>query len=234
MRPFFSYYGGKWRIAANYPQPTHDTIVEPFAGSAGYSVRFGTGKRVILCDVDKDICSAWQYLIDATATDILRLPDIGADDSVESIDVCDGAKSLIGYWLNRGTSVPCKRPSAWMRSGKYAGSFWGEAVRRRIANQVHMLRGWEVHNCGYADIRERAGVARATWFVDPPYIGAGKHYRHSAIDYEHLAQWCNELDGQVIVCENLGAEWLPFKSPFSCRTQRRGKRSTEVSYVRNT
>ena len=42
MKPFFRYYGGKWRDCAKYPPPQFDTIVEPFAGSAGYSVRHHT------------------------------------------------------------------------------------------------------------------------------------------------------------------------------------------------
>lgn len=31
LRPFWSYYGGKWRIAERYPRPAFDRIIEPFA-----------------------------------------------------------------------------------------------------------------------------------------------------------------------------------------------------------
>jgi site-specific DNA-adenine methylase len=34
LRPFFTFYGGKWRAAPFYDAPTHGHIVEPFAGSA--------------------------------------------------------------------------------------------------------------------------------------------------------------------------------------------------------
>ena len=54
----------------------------------------------------------------------------------------------------------------------------------------------------------------ATWFIDPPYSGnAGGCYKYKKIDYESLAVWCRNRIGQVIVCENEGATWLPFK-PF--------------------
>jgi len=33
LKPFWQYYGGKWRAAPHYPKPRHDTIVEPFAGA---------------------------------------------------------------------------------------------------------------------------------------------------------------------------------------------------------
>jgi hypothetical protein len=39
VRPFFSFFGSKWRVAPHYPAPERDLIIEPFAGSAGYSLR---------------------------------------------------------------------------------------------------------------------------------------------------------------------------------------------------
>ena len=39
LKPFWRYYGGKYRAAPAYPPPRLGTIVEPFAGSAGYSLR---------------------------------------------------------------------------------------------------------------------------------------------------------------------------------------------------
>ena len=74
---------------------------------------------------------------------------------------------------------------------------------------------------------------RATWFVDPPYVGAGTHYRCSskAIDFDHLGAWCVDRRGQVLVCENEGATWLPF-APFreikACGGSGRTSRSAEV------
>lgn len=62
----------------------------------------------------------------------------------------------------------------------------------------------------------------ATWFIDPPYRGRpGSHYRYGSklIDYTNLAAWCQMLPGQVIVCEQHGADWLPFERlSSSCRT----------------
>jgi hypothetical protein len=37
LKPFFNYYGGKWRVARRYAPPEHDLIIEPFAGAAGYA-----------------------------------------------------------------------------------------------------------------------------------------------------------------------------------------------------
>lgn len=42
LRPFFTYFGAKWRAAPHYPPPTHPTVIEPFAGAAGYALRHHT------------------------------------------------------------------------------------------------------------------------------------------------------------------------------------------------
>ncbi len=56
IRPFFSYFGAKWRLAPRYPAPAHRTIVEPFAGSAGYACRY-PDHRVILVERDPVIAA---------------------------------------------------------------------------------------------------------------------------------------------------------------------------------
>src|SRR5262245_39743395 len=61
IRPFFGYYGGKWRDAVrNYPPPYHGTIVEPFAGSAGYALRYWD-KKVVLYERDPVVAAVWRY-----------------------------------------------------------------------------------------------------------------------------------------------------------------------------
>ena len=69
MKPFFTYYGGKYRAAPKYPAPRHETIVEPFAGSAGYSVRH-FARDVRLYDVDPIIVGVWSYLTRTPADEI--------------------------------------------------------------------------------------------------------------------------------------------------------------------
>lgn len=227
--PFFCYYGGKWRIAGKfYPEPRHNVIVEPFAGSAGYALRY-PDRSVILCERDPIVASVWRYLIRASASDISALPDLGRGQTVEDLQVSQEARWLIGFWLNKGVSRPRKRPSKWMRSGIRPGSFWGPRVRLQIASQVKAIRHWRVYECSYEDCPE---VGQATWFIDPPYEAAGKHYAFGSeqIDYTALALWCRSRFGQVIVCENEGATWLPF-SPLARTKTARSKRSSEALWL---
>jgi len=99
MWPFFTFYGGKWRAAPHYDGPIYDTIVEPFAGAAGYSVRY-FDRKVILVEKDPVVASVWRFLIRSSASDIRNLPLIDMDQSVEDLRVCEEAKRLIGFWLN--------------------------------------------------------------------------------------------------------------------------------------
>ena len=234
-RPFFGYYGGKWRNAVKlYPPPRHETIVEPFAGSAGYAMRYYT-RKVILCEKDERIYGVWKYLTSpkVTAKTIMAIRDFDLEkgETVEDLKLCQEAEWLVGFWLNRGVSNPRKRPSKWMRDKIRPGSFWGQRVKETIASQINRIKHWKVHHCGYEDLPE---IGVATWFIDPPYQKAGKHYRHSsdAIDFEsELGPWCQSRLGQAIVCENEGAHWLPFRELADTKTTRAGKRSKEVYWL---
>lgn len=233
IRPFFGFYGGKWRDALkHYPAPKHNTIVEPFAGSAGYSVRYAA-RRVILCEVDPTLAQVWTYLTKVSPREILRIPDIEPGASLDDLRVSQEAKWLIGLWLNRGVSTPRRSPSRWMRDGIRPGSFWGQRVRETIASQVHAIRHWEIYNCSYENV---PAPRFATWFIDPPYQKAGRHYRFGSeqLNYAELAMWCRARRGLVIVCENAGADWLPFRHLADVKTTRSEKRSKEVIWTQES
>lgn len=226
MKPFFTFYGGKWRAAPLYPKPTKNVIIEPFAGAAGYAVR-NYERDVILVEKDPEIAALWRYLIAADRTEIEALPLIQMDQSVNELDVSPAAKTLIGFWLNKGTVTACKKPSAWMRQGINLSGWWGPEIRARIADQVNCISHWRVIEGSY----ENAPDIEATWFIDPPYAKAGKVYRHNSksLDFATLGKWCQSRNGQVMVCENDGAEWLPFK-PFAKIKSTEGKRGKAKSH----
>jgi DNA (cytosine-5)-methyltransferase 1 len=230
LRPFFTFYGGKWRDAVkHYPAPAHATIVEPFAGSAGYALRY-YDRNVVLYDIDPVIVGVWDYLIHVSHAEIRAIPDVPMDGHVDDLKIPQEARWLVGFWLNAGTSMPRKTPSRWMRDGTRPGTFWGDRARNTIASQVDAIRHWQVRRSSYTEI---APLPLATWFVDPPYQVAGKHYRFGSkgIDFAHLGRWCQDLPGQVVVCENEGANWLPFTPLTDTKTTRKGTRSFEAIWL---
>lgn len=224
MHPLISFFGGKWRVAPRYPLPQYGTIIEPFAGSAGYSVRY-PDRSIILIDKDERIIGTWQYLITASEHEIRRLPDIPIGYRVDDFDLTSPQQWLIGWWLNKGTVTPCKQPSTWARERPKSG--WGPEIRERIASSLHMIRHWQAIHGDYTD----APDVEATWFIDPPYMGKpGSRYTYGNkdIDYVFLAKWVKARSGQVIACEHDGANWLPFE-PYLIAKGGEGRKRTGIS-----
>lgn len=213
LKPFFTYYGGKYRIAARYPKPIYSQIVEPFCGSAGYSLTHNS-KKVFLYDLNERVVGTWKYLIKVSEKEILDLPEVFED--IRYLKIAQEAKWLIGYWCNKGSCEPRNKPSTWMKSGIRPNSHWGPAIKNRIASQLKEIRHWE---CELRDYKNLENNFPSTWFIDPPYAAkAGRLYTYSSIDYENLSKWCNERNGQAIVCEMEGASWLPFQSFCRAKT----------------
>jgi hypothetical protein len=205
LRPFFSFYGSKWRLALKYPAPTYKTIVEPFAGSAGYSLRY-PDRQVILVDRDPIIAAVWRWLIAASPEDILSLPRLRAGESLDDYDLPQEAKWLMGFWVNRASAMPKKTVTKYAMQCDMISTYVN-----RCASQVNSIRHWRIIDGGY---QESPPHLIASWFVDPPYQKMGRYYRYGSagLNYNDLCDWCYTRSGQVIVCENAGANWLPFKS----------------------
>lgn len=210
LRPFLSYYGAKWRAAPRYPAPKFDTIIEPFAGGAGYSLRY-PDRKVMLYERNEIVAGVWDYLIRTPEKEILALPNLGPDQKVADLGVIQEAAWLIGFWCTHASDHPYTRLGQWAREGR--PGFWGPKIKERIASQQQFIRHWVCLCVSYDEVDNNPD---ATWFIDPPYNNqAGRHYRYSDVDYAHLAEWARGRNGQVMVCENASATWMPFRPLYS-------------------
>lgn len=215
LRPFWRYYGAKWRIAPRYPAPRHRTIIEPFAGAAGYSLRY-PDRDVILVEKYHVIAEIWRWLIAATPDEVRAIPTVDAVADLPAW-VPDGARWLVGFNLAVARQQPATRLSSGLatRRADSAGRLvegWTHHMRERVASQVLHIKHWQVIEGDYT----AAPDVEATWLIDPPYQGeVGRRYTCSSnhLDYPALARWCRARRGQTIVCEAAGADWLPF-APF--------------------
>ncbi len=230
--PFWRYYGGKWRAAPRYPAPQRQTIVEPFAGAAGYACRYWW-HDVVLIDRSPIIAGIWRYLIATSAEEILALPDLPEGVNVDTLNVCQEARWLIGFWLNTATTSPGKTAGARAREygddvSNWAG--WGDTARSRIARDVDRIRHWRILEGDFTD----APDVSATWFIDPPYqTKAGRHYKEQPDDFAALGEWTQRRCGQVIACDQQGAEWLPWTDRITLMSNTATRTSSEVFYHRS-
>ena len=202
----FNYYGSKSKITDLYPPPEFDEIIEPFAGSARYACHYHT-HDVLLVEINPIIAQIWRFLInDATPEGIIGLPDPSEGDRISSYtQLSQVERDLMGFCAG-GSGV--SRPYDKVTSRPIKNSQW-YCAKKRIAKMVPRVRHWRIVETSYENVRINP---EATWFVDPPYAGpAGTGYKYSSIDYKRLAEWCLARRGQLIVCEGVGADWLPFE-----------------------
>jgi hypothetical protein len=226
LKPFWRYYGGKWRAAPRYPTPRYGTIVEPFAGAAGYALRHHT-RNVVLIDKYPVVAGIWRYLISVKPEEVMSIPTVDHVDNLPSW-VPQEARWLVGFHMNAATVSPCRQLSSGRIKLREMGRIfegWTSAVRDRVASQVDHIKHWKIIEGDYTESPDIS----ATWYVDPPYNNkAGSYYVHKDIDYPMLGEWCKLRRGQVIACENEGASWLPFETFATLKAGINGNGSREV------
>lgn len=211
LKPFFSYYGSKWNIAPKYPAPKYGKIIEPFCGSAQYSLVY-PHLKVELYDIYEPIVMAWDFLIHSSEKDILDLPSYfySLDDPQWSW-ISKEAKMLIGFNINQASAGPCRIFSIGKPLNKCLDAqWWGDKKKALIIKQKPYIAHWKIEKKHYEHIPNE----QATWFIDPPYqCAAGKRYTHSYIEYDVLEKWVLQRMGQYIVCDMQGVKYGDFK-PF--------------------
>jgi len=123
MRPFFGYYGGKWRDAVKlYPKPRCDLIVEPFAGSAGFALRYAE-RNVVLCELNPIVASVWEYLIEVKPEEIRAIPNVRANGSVDDLK-----------------GIACRRGS-WATGNRDARNARGDRSSPRLLSRLQASEG---------------------------------------------------------------------------------------------
>lgn len=227
----FYFYGGKRRLARFYPSPAHRVVVEPFAGSAAYSMRHLVpvgGRRavdhVILVEKDRRVYETWTRLLSMDVQDLLEypIPEAGqrTDDFLLMTSACSNRIARTAEM-----TVTTRMPVVLRR------------MFRQIAEVLPHAKGRvEIVHGDYRD----APDIEATWFIDPPYhvdgraqskgMGYAEGCNSYALDYDALGAWCRERRGQKIVCEQDGAAWLPFEHLRFARNSI-GNKAAEVCWV---
>ena len=197
----FSYYGSKSKIVDYYPPPKHKRIIEPFAGSARYSLKYWQND-VLLVDKYPVIVEVWNYLKNASESDIKGLPKLDTGQTIDDYDLSDIERKFMGFMVQDGTT-------GMRRTASYFAVKRMDEKFNFIIENLHKIKHWEIKLGSYDELENE----EATWFIDPPYEFGGHEYKCSNknIDFNKLAEWCKERNGQAIVCENTKATWLPFK-----------------------
>lgn len=235
INPLFKWFGSKWSAARLYPQPKYGTIIEPYAGSAGYCLNYAD-KNCIIYDSNDQLQELWLWLInDSTQQKILDIPinlPVGIDIRTTGLD--RGQQLLLKHWQRTNNVGDCWTISKW---GHLPGQ-WTANCRARVAEESQAIRHWEFRS-------KLWNIDNATYFIDPPYL-YNYRYRVKGFDYERMTDAICSLPAntQAIVCEATCPktekipDYLPF-TPFAKRvTSRRAAgnhiHSNELIYVQQS
>lgn len=243
FKSLFGYYGGKSKLAHLYPAPKYDVIIEPFAGGASYSLRYYE-RNVHLYDADPITADIWRFLLSPTALELCHkyIPKTAAaGDRITDLLIPEAADKYPGLLRLMQAEANCGTQGAkgiHNQVTSMAVKGW-HRILPKLDYWLPKIRHWRFVELPYSLLAN----CEATWFIDPPYNNeAGRRYRtqigydhtHLGLDYAALGDWCRSRAGQVIVCENAGATWLPFQ-PLA---ERRGvmssyqkSRAMEVVYT---
>ena len=214
----FYYYGRKKKLVKKYPEPIFSTIVEPFAGSAAYSLHWWENKEVTLIEKDKQVYELWRYLQSASPKNILDMPDLKRGEKTSDFlhILHSASKRAFDYKTITVTKV---LEANW------------NCNKKKIAEQIPFVSNWKIL---YGDYSISPDI-EATWFIDPPYfgdMGTGYRFGSDSIDYEELRNWIMSLRGQVIVCGSPSDTWLDFEY-LSTQSAVNGKQNREGIFHRN-
>ena len=208
----FYYYGAKNTLAKYYQKPYYNTIVEPFAGSAAYSMfhlQNNNNLNCILVEKDIRVYNLWKYLLTSSAKDINEypVPNIGDKTSDFLIMTCAASNSI----------SKCKTLTYTDRIARVF-----EIQKKRLLKLHNIKDRIKIYNTDYTEVDN----IEATWFIDPPYQvnnlsnpktvfsngnGYSKGCDSDSLDFTKLSDFSKDRLGQVIVCEKEGANWMDFK-----------------------
>lgn len=222
----WSYYGAKTNVIHIYPKPRYDKIIEPFAGTARYALRYFE-KDVLLVDKYDVIVKIWKWLQQCSTEDVLtlhRLKFQPKDNINTATYLCEEERLLVGFLVGFGFTSP--RDTATPRLRNRPGAM--KYTINKIANSLFKIRHWKIELGSYEEIPNQD----ATWFIDPPYQFGGHSYvkNNKHIDFTHLGEWSRERHGQVIVCESTRATWMDF-NPITHQSVHNVHKNNNKPYV---
>lgn len=226
----FYYYGAKNQLAKYYPYPEHNLIIEPFAGSAAYSCFHLLKNKELKClliDKDEKVAECWNFLLNCSEKDIINYPTPKINEQTSDFLIMTCAVS--------NASSKCKSMKFTERLAKVFN-----IQKNRILKLFNIRDRIQFKYGEYFDIKNEI----ATWFIDPPYQiikenntifqngnGYSKKCNSDNINYKNLGEFCLNRNGQIIVCEKSGANWLDFQN-FRDNKTSLNKKYKEVIFIK--
>jgi DNA adenine methylase len=252
MRPLFSYYGGKQRMASKIISllPRHTVYVEPFCGGAAVMFKKpwppatnNDHYREVLNDIDNRIINLYSTVQEPETFErfrriVSRPLSRAAHKTAQKRNkraVLDptgrDVRAAADYWVNIQQSFGNVRHGGWRTDvfGRNSAAIWSGVIQRLPQYLDRMMSVYLECDDALAVIK-RWDSPQTLFYCDPPYPEAdqGDYYQgYTQADFERLCNALDEAQGSfVLSCyDNPSARerWQRFEFRTHCAASCRGK-----------
>lgn len=205
MKPPFTYYGSKGRLAPWIASlmPEHRLYFEPFAGSAAVLFAKQLSTHEVINDISQSVTTFFRVLRDRPEdlrralelTPYARDEYLAAALDVEDLDELERARRFFvrtTQSFNGGGTGPAHRIS-WANGMRSSGGSRAAGVKRTVDELLHQvadrLRSVIIENRSYEHLLGLYDGDRHVFYVDPPYLGSTRSSlsaaRRRTRDYLH-------------------------------------------------
>ncbi len=211
MKPAFSYYGGKQRlakrIAAIVNEIDHDCYVEPFCGGASVLFEKKPSRREALNDINDRVVNFFKVLRDSPDS-LMRLieltPYARSEHKLGSKPSKDPIEDARRFYADIQQSVLNQSCGSWLATPNIApGSCAGKVINasERLAICVARIRKVHFDNVDANRCIKNWDSKRTLFYCDPPYPKTHQgHYKgFSQDDFSALVEQLQSIKGRAVL-----------------------------------
>jgi len=251
VKPAFSYYGGKQRMASKIVPliPKHTVYVEPFAGGCAVlfkkpwpEVTNSNHYREVINDTNGDLVHFYKMLRDR-GKELARagcLTPYSRQEHAERNDLTDCDIERARKWF----------VNISMSFANHLNGVWGvgktgcnEAVRwlnkcSNLLNVTTRLQGVHIECKDAIDVIKQWDSPHTFFYCDPPYPNTrqGHYSGYGSGDFNELVQTLGDIKGSFLLScyptEGMPANWerFQFAATMSAARNAKNNKRTEVVY----
>ena len=245
MKPPFSYYGGKQRLASKILPliPKHTVYVEPFAGSAAVmfnkpwpEVSNSDHYREVLNDLNLDIYGFYKCLQDKEkAKKLLHRLEFTLysikEHEISKQKTDDEIEKVARFFVNISMSFSNVANSGWA-TGVYSRNLaatWAKRVER-LKDYLTRMQSVHIECINALDCIVKWDSPQTFFYCDPPYVGTNQgHYSgYTDIDLAMLVNTLHKCQGSFLLSSYdhkiiNSKNWERFEFKAHCSSSCKGK-----------
>jgi len=221
QRSPFRYAGGKTWLIPRIRQwllkhgGSNKELIEPFAGGSIVSLTAvfeGLVGQVTMVEKDEGVAAVWHIILEADAgwlADAIGNFHLTPENARRAIEASDQSLESLAFAtivknrVNRGGILA--DGASFIKQGEngkgITSRWYPKTLQKRIfaiAQMRHKIKF--IEGDGFEICEQNAHRRDAVYFIDPPYIKAGRRlYRYSTIDHKGLFELAARLEGDFLM-----------------------------------